>query len=720
MKYFFWCFQLLTLSAMAQELNLPRVEQNNPKFYALLISEQSYGSSSGFPRLAQPRSNAMDLMEVLVSSYSFDRSNVTLLVDKPKDDILGAIETVSRKLGENDNLLIFFAGHGTYRAGNNPHDYQGYLVPVDGVRDRFYTLISTDELTSPLNFSKARHILIITDACYSGALVTRGDEYPPMDIRLLYSKPSRQLMASGNFDPVPDNSAFIYYLIKNLKDNSSKYLASNDLFNRLQGATINNTGGETLPICLPIHNVGDEMGQFIFIRSDGNVRPTTSESASYTLPTTKATRNEEVSRPDRTAVPEGRGTNLPGGATMHVNVEKAKDQLKANDVLGAKATIDRLLDDPSVRYDGEDWYTKLKIYNAIAAGAYASQYPDARDQAFDALKKYVEVDDKKLIFLQLDGYKPVNEIYQGYFQVGATDYNNGHYDNALRNFQGAIAASTFMTSQGWTRLPIDTTSTLYAGISAEKAGKKDIAAIYYGKLANAGIASINGTNMIDIYKWLVDYYHSNKEDAKAEAYLRLAEGKFPNDLFWPSTRIDMARERGDKDALWTAYDIVVARFPQNHLFFFNYGLELYQYANDTSSGHRPANYESLIEHAGQMLKRCLDLQPDYPQAALVLGQIYYNQAIDLQGQTKKIPGKAPDDIKARADLRIAAGKKFDEAIPYFEQVDRDLGSKGRLKMDEKSALKDAYDLLTNIYTDKNIKYKIDYWTNKYNNVDKDH
>jgi hypothetical protein len=53
-------------------------------------------------------------------------------------------------------------------------------------------------------------------------------------------------------------------------------------------------------------------------------------------------------------------------------------------------------------------------------------------------------------------------------------------------------------------------------------------------------------------------------------------------------------------------------------------------------------------------------------------------------------------------------------------VDKDLGTQGKLKMEQKNALKDAYDLLTNIYTDKNIKDKIDFWTNKYNNVDKDH
>jgi hypothetical protein len=405
------------------------------------------------------------------------------------------------------------------------------------------------------------------------------------------------------------------------------------------------------------------------------------------------------------------------------SLDKAKDLLKAGKTTDAKTQIDGVLANPKNQKNAEAWYIALKVYNALAANdQLRAQFPGARDTAFLALKTYVDLDekDKKLLLLQLDGYKPVNEIYQGYFQVGANEYNAGKYTDALKDFTGAIAASSYMTSKGWTKLPIDTTSTLYAGISAEKAGKKDTAALFYGKLADAKISMINGTNMIDIYKWLVDYYNTKKDEANTEKYLSLAEQQYPDDLFWPSTRLDNVREKGPKDSLWAQYDRIVAHFPKNHLFFFNFGLELYQAANDTSSGHRPDNYDALIAKAQDMLKKCLELQPDYPQAALVLGQISYNAGVDLQGQTKKIPGKTPDDVKKRADLRIAAGKKFDEAIPYFEMVDKDLGSQGKLKMEQKSALKDAYDLLTNIYEDKRIKDKIDYWTNKYNNVDKDH
>lgn len=405
------------------------------------------------------------------------------------------------------------------------------------------------------------------------------------------------------------------------------------------------------------------------------------------------------------------------------SVDKAKDALKAGKIADAKTQIDGALAVEKNQKNAEAWYTKLKVYNAIAANdQLRTQFPDSRDQAFDALKKYVDLDekDKKLLLLQVDNFKPINEIYQGYFQVGASDYNTGKYDDALVNFRGAIAASTYMNSKGWTKLPIDTTSTLYAGISAEKANKKDSAAVYYSRLAEAKIASINGTNMIDIYKWLVDYYNNKKDEANTQKYLDLAAAQYPDDLFWPSTKLDNLREKGNKDSLWAEYDRITVHFPKNHLFFFNYGLELYQYANDTSSGHRPANYSTLIAKAQEMLKKCLEIQPDYPQAALVLGQIYYNAAVDMQADVKKIPGKGPEDIKKRADMRIAATKKFDEAIPYFELVDKDLGSKGKLKMEEKSALKDAYDLLINIYQEKKVKDKEDLYTNKFNNVDKEH
>ena len=110
---------------------------------------------------------------------------------------------------------------------------------------------------------------------------------------------------------------------------------------------------------------------------------------------------------------------LAGMGLFAQSVDKAKDLLKANKIADAKTQIDGALAVDKNQKSPDAWYYKLKIYNAIAAGPLSAQYPDARQQAFEALKKYVEVDNTKLLLLQVDGYKPVNEIYQGFFQIGA-------------------------------------------------------------------------------------------------------------------------------------------------------------------------------------------------------------------------------------------------------------------------------------------------------------
>ena len=75
------------------------------------------------------------------------------------------------------------------------------------------------------------------------------------------------------------------------------------------------------------------------------------------------------------------------------SVDKAKDLLKANNLAGAKDEIDKVLMVEKNQKNAEAWYTKVKIYNAIAAdNALKAQYPDALIQSLDALKKYVQYD----------------------------------------------------------------------------------------------------------------------------------------------------------------------------------------------------------------------------------------------------------------------------------------------------------------------------------------
>jgi hypothetical protein len=415
------------------------------------------------------------------------------------------------------------------------------------------------------------------------------------------------------------------------------------------------------------------------------------------------------------------------------NLDKAKDLLKSKKLMDAKAEIDKVVAVDKNQKNAEAWYYKCKIYTAIADDStLKTQVPDAHAQAFDALKKYIDNDEatvkekeKQQLLLKLDGYKPINSIYTGYFQDGAASYNSNKYDDAFTDFKSAIAARDYMFSKGWINQKFDTISTLYAGIAAEKAKKRDDAAIYYSQIADAKLAD---PKYIDIYKWLTNYYSMDKNDeADAMKYIKLGKEVYPADTTWKDielsvydNELDEYRKNGNKDSLFSKYDQITKQLPNSHLFAYNYGVELYNYAIDTSSGKKPANSDVLIAKAKEELNKALQIKPDYPQASVLLGQIVFNEAVDLKATTKTIKGQKPEDIKKRADIRTAALKKFDEAIPYFEMVDKNLGSKGKLKQDDKKALKEAYDTLITIYEQKNQKEKGDAYTAKYNDVDKVH
>jgi hypothetical protein len=77
-------------------------------------------------------------------------------------------------------------------------------------------------------------------------------------------------------------------------------------------------------------------------------------------------------------------------------------------------------------------------------------------------------------------------------------------------------------------------------------------------------------------------------------------------------------------------------------------------------------------------------------------------------------------LKQKEDLRQAASKKFDEAVVHFEKIDQLLGKQGKLKMEEKQFLKDSYDLLINIYDQKQNQEKSAEYNEKFVNVDKIH
>ena len=80
----------------------------------------------------------------------------------------------------------------------------------------------------------------------------------------IYEIPSRKAMTSGTLTEVPDESAFIKYLIQNLEQNQKTYLSSEEIYGSMRNAVISNSN--VLPRYGEIMNVGNEGGDFLFLK----------------------------------------------------------------------------------------------------------------------------------------------------------------------------------------------------------------------------------------------------------------------------------------------------------------------------------------------------------------------------------------------------------------------------------------------------------------------
>ncbi|MDF2188941.1 hypothetical protein [Paraflavitalea sp. CAU 1676] len=391
-------------------------------------------------------------------------------------------------------------------------------------------------------------------------------------------------------------------------------------------------------------------------------------------------------------------------------LDKAKDLLTQKKLPAAKTEIDGVVAAEKTASNPDAWYTRAKIYAAISKdSSLKGTVPDARDQVMSSLKKYQELEDakekdpaKRYIASTMDGNSALIDVYSGYSKDGASFYNAGNYNDALTNFKKTLEVFDVLAAKGIVPMKLDTTTTLYAGISAEKANKPDEAAIYYSKIAEAKCKS---EGFVEIYKWLADHYRQKGDVATSQKFSALGKEVYPQDSFWTGFDLEMLSEKGTKAELFKKYEEVIKENPDNHIFLFNYAVELYKEGYNEDVTKRPANSKELIAKAAEMMKRTLEKKPDYANANMVMGQILYNQGVDINTENKAIrpTGGAkltPDQLKKKEELRLEVVKKFDEATPYFQKVDQLLDKQGKLKMDEKEILKNALDLMITINEEK--------------------
>ncbi|MFO7670822.1 MAG: caspase family protein [Bacteroidales bacterium] len=232
------------------------------KYYGLLIGINEY-ENDFLEDLDNPLADASALYRVLTRYYNFDEKNTVFLRNPRRNDIIQQLNLLREKVTPDDNLLIFYAGHGSYDEEANI----GYWLPSDASTNTADWL-ENSTLMNQIRGIKSKHTLLITDACFAGSIFTSRAVSMPIEIKydMVYNTPSRKVLTSGNMTEVPDESAFVKYLIKQLEDNQSEYISAEELYNALKDPVIFNNS--TLPRYGDIPNVGSEGGDFVFLKDN--------------------------------------------------------------------------------------------------------------------------------------------------------------------------------------------------------------------------------------------------------------------------------------------------------------------------------------------------------------------------------------------------------------------------------------------------------------------
>lgn len=241
-------------------------------YYALVIGCGDY--RNGWQPLTGPQKDATEIAEM----FREMGWTVDLLLDPDWKRLRGALNEVIIGPGrERDKAVaIWFSGHGhTLQEASGTK--LGYIVPVDApdpYDDELGFMNSAIDMRQVETVAKripAKHVLMLFDCCFSGAIFAMVRAKPSPFIEDKVGKPVRQFITAGTEDElVPDRSLFKTCFIQGVKDryadrNRDGYVTGEEVGAYLAERVVNYTRSRQHPQYGKINDPKLDKGDFVFL-----------------------------------------------------------------------------------------------------------------------------------------------------------------------------------------------------------------------------------------------------------------------------------------------------------------------------------------------------------------------------------------------------------------------------------------------------------------------
>ncbi|HPO49330.1 MAG TPA: caspase family protein [Spirochaetota bacterium] len=202
--------------------------------YVLIIAINKYKE---WAPLKNPVKDAKKIKSVLEERYFVDKFFEIYDEEATKGNIIKTFKELQETIKVNDSLMIFYAGHGYY---DEDVTKNAYWIPVDGGSDSVMqdNWLPNSVIRGMISGIKSKHILLISDSCFSGdLLVAHRGKMPEITneyLKSAYQKRSRQILTSGSSEVVPDESSFTRQFLLALEENEREFVDPLMIFDQIR------------------------------------------------------------------------------------------------------------------------------------------------------------------------------------------------------------------------------------------------------------------------------------------------------------------------------------------------------------------------------------------------------------------------------------------------------------------------------------------------------
>jgi len=242
--------------------------------WAVVVGVNQY---EAWPTLSYAVNDAKSVKQVLQDKFGFVEDHIFELYDEKatRDNIvelLGDTLANPKRVGPEDRVFIFYAGHGMTRRLPSGRDL-GYIIPVDASFDKFHTRsISMTHLRDFSEMIPAKHVYFVMDSCYSGIALTRSGRTQVHNgyLEEITSRTARQILTAGGADQeVADggpggHSIFTWTLLQGLEgqaDLDGNHIITASELGAYVAPSVSNNSSQTPSFG---NLVGSEGGDFAF------------------------------------------------------------------------------------------------------------------------------------------------------------------------------------------------------------------------------------------------------------------------------------------------------------------------------------------------------------------------------------------------------------------------------------------------------------------------